>query len=157
MLQFANFERQQIEIPLGVLAGSIVGDAVGLHRFGFEVRCHVDRHLGEVQLLGGFPTRMADDDDAVGINDDRLPKTEFVDGLDDRSNRVVVDSRILFVRLDPIKRPHFDLHGQCPFPKGKKRKRFGRWLVGWLVGASDVVRAVCCTAVKRCEALLANS
>lgn len=65
----------------------------------------MNRHFGEVQLLGGFPAGMADDDDAVGIDDDRLPETEVVDGLDDGGNRIVVDSRILFVRLDPIKRP----------------------------------------------------
>ncbi|WP_158222648.1 hypothetical protein [Rhodopirellula sp. MGV] len=69
-------------------------------------------HLGEVQLLGGFSTGMADDNDTVGIDEGRLPETEVVDGLDDRINRVAIDSRILLVRLDPIKRPHFDMHVQ---------------------------------------------
>lgn len=41
---------------------------------------------------------MADDNDAVGIDDDRLPETELVDGLDHGGNRIVADSRILFVR-----------------------------------------------------------
>jgi hypothetical protein len=44
-------------------------------------------------LLGGFPSRVADDDDAVRIDDDRLPEAEFVDALNDGSNRVVIDAR----------------------------------------------------------------
>ena len=77
---------------------------------------------------------MADDDDAVGIDDDWLAETEFVDGLNDRIDSVVVDARVVFVRLDPIKRPHFDLHGRVLSKGGEKRKGFGRWLVRWLGG-----------------------
>ena len=83
-LQLADFDRQQVEVPLGVLAGAVVGDPVGPDRFGLHVLGDVNRDFGKVQLLGGFQSRMADDDDAVGIDDDRLPETEFVDGLHDR-------------------------------------------------------------------------
>ena len=99
LLQFADFQWKQVVVPLGIFAGSIVGDPIRFHGLRLKVRCNVDRHLGKVQLLGSFPSRMANNDDAVGIDHDRLTETELVDGLDDRSNRIVIDSRIVFVRL----------------------------------------------------------
>ena len=50
-LQFADFDRQQVVVPLRVLAGSVVGDAVGLDRFGLHVLGDMDWDLGESQLL----------------------------------------------------------------------------------------------------------
>ena len=74
---------------------------------------------------------MADDDDTIGVDHNWLAKTKFVDGLDDGGNRIVIDSRILFVRLDPIKRPHFDLHMHWPF-QGEERNGRVRSMVGCL-------------------------
>ena len=80
---------------------------------------------------------MANDDDTVRIDDDRLAETEFVDALDDRIDRIVIDSRIFLVRLDPIKRPHFDLHVREPF-QGEERNGRVRSVVGWMVGLAGL-------------------
>ena len=69
--------------------------------------------FGESEFFRRLEPCMADDNDTVGIDHDRLAKPELVDREDDGINGVVIDARIVLVRLDSIKRPHFDLH-VCP-------------------------------------------
>ncbi|TWU46569.1 hypothetical protein Poly59_55420 [Rubripirellula reticaptiva] len=47
LLEFADFDGQQVPIPFGVLAGSVIGDPICLDRFGFKVRCDVNGHFGQ--------------------------------------------------------------------------------------------------------------
>lgn len=92
-----TFHRQQVKVQLSVFAGSIVGYAVRADSFGFKVSSDVDRHLAQLQLPGSFESSVPGDDDAVGVNDDRFPATEFIDVGDDRNDGVIVNSRVAFV------------------------------------------------------------
>ncbi len=58
----------------------VVGDPIGLDLGRRQIFGDVDRHLFQAQLLRRLPARVADDDHAVGIDDDRLAEAEFTDG-----------------------------------------------------------------------------
>ncbi|MFQ6047993.1 MAG: hypothetical protein ACE5K7_01355 [Phycisphaerae bacterium] len=64
--QLAQFDRQQVVVPLGQVGELVVGDPVGPDLLGREVLGHVHRHLIEPELLGYLPARMAADDHAIG-------------------------------------------------------------------------------------------
>ena len=87
LLQLGQFERQQVEVPLGERGRLVVGDAVGLDLLGRQVRGDVDRHLLQAQLLRRLPARVADDDHAVGVDDDRLAEAELPDARPRRRRR----------------------------------------------------------------------
>ena len=104
-------------LSLSVDAKSTALEKAAKHKksSSFEAEPHDERLddlcYVEVEDVGG----VANDDDAGGVDNDRLAETEFVDALHHIGDRVVVDARIVFVRLDSIKRPHFDLHGRVLF------------------------------------------
>ena len=68
-------------------------------------------NLVEAELVGGLPTGVADDDHAVGVQNTRLLEPEFPDRGGDRIDGVVVDARVLGIRLDVREFPQLDLHG----------------------------------------------
>src|SRR5690606_12372744 len=88
---------------------------------------------GEAELLCGLPTGVTDDDHTLRVNHDRLAESEFTDALDHWVHRVIVDAGVVLVRLDTIKRPHFDQH-MSPSKAGRETEGFGRWLVGQVCG-----------------------
>lgn len=57
--------------------------------------------------------------------------------MNDRIDGVIVDARVLFVWLDSIKRPHFDLHGSV-LSKGEETGKgsidglLDDWLAWWI-------------------------
>ena len=51
-LQVGQFERQQLEVPLGERGRLVVGDPVGLDLLGRQVRGDVDRDLAQDQEAG---------------------------------------------------------------------------------------------------------
>ena len=100
VFKIVQFERQQVAVPLGKRGRLVVGDAVGLDLRRRQVRGDVDRDLLQAELLRRLPARVADDDHAVGVDDDRLPEAEFPDRRGDRVDSVVVDAGILGIGLD---------------------------------------------------------
>jgi hypothetical protein len=88
--------------------------------------------MQQTELLRGFEPCMADDDDTIAIDNDRLPPAERLNRVNDCIDCIIVYARIIFVRLDSIKRPHFDVH-VWPFQGERlKQEGFGRWVNGWL-------------------------
>jgi len=92
----------------------VVGHPVRLDLLGRQVRGDVDWDFGQAKLQSGHEPRVADDDHAVGIDNDRLPPTEFLQARRDAGHRFVVDPRIAFIRLDLPDGPHLDLHRSPP-------------------------------------------
>ena len=103
----------------------------------------------EAESLGGPEARVACDDDAVGVDDDRLAEPEPADALGDGLDRVVVLSRVVGIGADGIERTELDRHRCGGFRRhdlllgwrGDRatRTRARRWLVrrgvrGWRNG-----------------------
>src|SRR6266852_8366856 len=57
---------------------------------------------------------MTNNDDALLIDDDRLPKTEFADGGSDRIDCLLVYTGVLFVGPDRCDWAQFDFHDRTP-------------------------------------------
>lgn len=110
LLQRPQFGRQQAHVPLRPLGDLVVGDPVRPHLLGGQVGGRVDGHLFEPELLGRLVAGVADDDDAVGVHDNRLAEAELADGGGDRLDRLVVETRVARVGADVGELAEFDLH-----------------------------------------------
>ncbi len=77
----------------------------GLHLLRRQPASHVYRHLGQPQRLRRLEPRVPDDDHARLVDDDRLAKAELPNRLRDHLDRVIVQSRVLVIRLRTV-------HGQ---------------------------------------------
>ena len=63
---------------------------------------HLDRNLFEDEFLRGQQPRVAHDDHARLINDDRLAKSELSDRRGDRINGTGVLTEVIFIRFDSL-------------------------------------------------------
>ena len=97
------------------ISGCIVDARQAAVAHGVKILSYVDWNLRQSELLRRLVTRVSADDYVIAIDHDRLSETEFLDRMDNRFDGPIVDSRIVFIRLDPVKRPHFDKHLQKPF------------------------------------------
>ena len=75
-LQLGQFDRQQLQVPLGDLGGLVVRDAEGLHLLRRQAARHMHRHLGKAQRLRRLEPRVPEDHSRF-IDHDRLPKAEL--------------------------------------------------------------------------------
>ena len=73
-----------------------------------------DRDLLEAELLGRLEAGVAGDDDALGVDDDRLPEPEAADALGDGVHGVVVEAWVARVGADGIDGLGLDLHVAAP-------------------------------------------
>jgi hypothetical protein len=87
-----------------------LGDAVSLDCIRRQIGGDVHRYFLKAKLCRSLPPGVAHNDHTIGIDHNRLMETEFDDILDDWIYRGVVDTGVIYVRVDSIKRPHFDLH-----------------------------------------------
>jgi hypothetical protein len=76
-----------------------------------QIAGDVHRHFSKAELLRRLPARMAADDDAGVVHDDRLPKPEPADRLGHGVDRRVVVARVAFVRRDRRYCTNLDFHG----------------------------------------------
>ena len=113
LLQARQFERQFVIIPAGQLRGLVVGDAVRLRLRWRQTNGDMHRCLCPPELQRRLVPRVADDDDAVFIDDERLPAAKFLEGRGDGVYGGVVEARIAWIRADAAERAHFDKHGYC--------------------------------------------
>ena len=109
-LQFGQFARQQLQVPRRQIGDLVVRDAIRLGLLRRQLAGHVHGHLVQPELRGCFPSRMPDDNDAVGVDDDRLAEAESPDRLGNGVDRRVVVAGVLLVRLNLSQRPKFDVH-----------------------------------------------
>ncbi len=103
---------EQVHIPFGDGGGLIVSDPVRAGLFGCEADGDVDRHLRQPELLGRLEPRVARDDDALFIDDDRLAEAELPQALGDGLDRALVLAGVLLVRRDGLDRTQFNVHGR---------------------------------------------
>ena len=89
-LQLGEFLQQCLVVPVGDLAGLVVGDAVGLQLGRRQSPGDVYRHLLEPKLERRLEAGVAHHDDAVLVQDQRLAEAELLNGSGDRSDGVVV-------------------------------------------------------------------
>ncbi len=127
-LQLAQLDRQQVVVPVGPLAGLVVGDAVGADLLGRQVGGDVDRNLGQLQLHGRLVAGVAHDDDAVGVNDDRLAEAKLAERGGHDDDGVVVEARVARVGTKLGQVAKLDLHGRlrqwrCSVPPPTYRNR----------------------------------
>lgn len=78
---------EQVAVPLGDRRRLVVGDSVRSRLRRRQADRDVDRNLFEPQFGRGLESRVANDDHALLIDDDRLPETEFFDRRGDRIHR----------------------------------------------------------------------
>ncbi len=71
----------------------------------------MDRYFLQSELLGRLPSRMTDDDDAIGVDDDRLLETKLLDRPGHGVDGLVIDARIAIVGPDFGQLALFNLHG----------------------------------------------
>lgn len=64
-LQFLEFDRQDLEVPLCDRGGLIVGDSVRSQLLRRKVRGDVDRHASETELLGRLPPSVSADNHPI--------------------------------------------------------------------------------------------
>src|SRR5262245_37757433 len=74
----------------------------------------MDRHFVPSEFQRRLVTSVADDDDAVLVNHDRLTPAELAEGRGHGVHSGVVLTRVVLVGPDRIDRPHFDIHGKSP-------------------------------------------
>ena len=89
----------------------------------------MDRHLFESQLLSRLVPSVADDDHAVFIDDDGLAESKLTDRSCDDIDSLIIQTWIVFIRMQLRELPLFDLHGTT-FPEDKgngKGRSIGRW------------------------------
>jgi hypothetical protein len=95
-----QLQGQLVVVPARQGRGLVVGQAVGLGLGGRQARGDVDGDLLQPQHQGGLVARVADDDHALLVHDDRLAEAEFPDRRDDGVHGGVVDPRVVLVRAD---------------------------------------------------------
>jgi hypothetical protein len=98
-LQLTQFNRQQIVIPFGQRCRLVVRDPICLDLFRRQILGDVDRHVFQTQLLCRLPPRVPADDDALRIDHDGLAEPEFAERRRNGIDRVIVDPRVVGVRL----------------------------------------------------------
>jgi hypothetical protein len=114
LAQLIELDGQDLQIPLGQFTGLVVRQPVGPRLFGREIGGHMHRHLGQSQLLSGLPPRVAGDDHAIGIDDDRLAEAKLGETGRHGFHRMVVDPWIALIGADVVELPQLDgelLHG----------------------------------------------
>jgi hypothetical protein len=110
-LQVGELKREEFLVPLGDRRRLVVGQPIRLRLLGRQVLGDVDRDFLEAELPGGLPARVADDDDLVSVNNDRLTPTERAEGSGNGVDGRIVQSRVALVGFDPVDGPEFDVHG----------------------------------------------
>lgn len=113
-LQVLDLQRQQVVVPGGDVAGGVVGDTQRLDLRLRQAVGNVDGHRLHAQLLRRQQAGVADDDHALGVDDDRLPPAELLDGLCHGLHGVGVVAGVVLVRANRLDVTHVDLHG-VPF------------------------------------------
>ena len=83
ILEFQQLRVQHLDIPLDFFVGTIIHQTVGLNLRRGQIRGHVHGDVCHTQLLGRPQAHVADDDHAVFIDHDALPKSELLDGCSD--------------------------------------------------------------------------
>jgi hypothetical protein len=81
----------------------------------------VDWDLRQAELLGCLRARVADDDHAVLVHDNRLTPTELLQARGNGIDDLVIQRRVAVIRNDPLDGPKFDLHVDSESPKGSRR------------------------------------
>ena len=114
LLELGQLERQLVVVPARHRGRLVVGDAVRLGLRRRQADGHVDRDFFQAQLQRRLVARVADDDDALLIDDDRLAEAELLDRRRHGVHGGVVDARVVLVGPDRFDRTHFDVHGVRP-------------------------------------------
>ena len=99
VLQRLELALEQFHVPLGDLARLVVGDAERVLLFFREVFHHDGGNRLAPKLLHRLDPRVAVDDHVLAVDDDCAYEAELVDRIDDCRHRIVVVSRIVWVRL----------------------------------------------------------
>src|SRR5690606_29542108 len=102
--------------------GLVISNAVRLDLLGREIFGDVDRNLLQAQLLRGLPAGVPADDNTVGVDDNRLTKTELTERGRDSVDSIIVDAWVLVVRGDIRQRAKFDLHDDLLGETGCKNR-----------------------------------
>ena len=77
-LQIAQFDRQEVVVPLRDLAGLVVRDSIRLHLFRREVFRDHHRNFREAELFRRFQAGVADNHDEILVHDNRLLEAELL-------------------------------------------------------------------------------
>ena len=109
-LQIAQFDRQQVVVPLRDLAGLVVRDSIRLHLFRREVFRDHHRNFREAELFRRFQAGVPDNHNEILVHDNRLLETELLDRIGNRLHRAVVEARVLLIRMDLREFHVDDLH-----------------------------------------------
>ena len=91
---------------------------VSLDLLRAQVGRHMDRNFCQAQLLRRFVAGVAADDDAVAIDDNRLPEAKLLEAGRHCVHRVVINARVVVIRTDVLDTSNFDVkfHGHCKSP-----------------------------------------
>ena len=114
LLQLSQFLGQPVVVPVGDGRRLVVGDAVCFGLGRRQAAGDMNGHLGHVQLDGRLVARMADDDDVVLIDDERLAEAEFLDRCRHGVHGGVVQARVVVVRPNRSNRTHLHQHVRSP-------------------------------------------
>ena len=109
-LQIAQFDRQQVVVPLRDLAGLVVRNPICLHLFRRKVFRDHHRNFREAELFRRFQAGVADNHDEILVHDNRLLETELLNRVGNRLHRAVVEARVLLIRMDLREFHVDDLH-----------------------------------------------
>jgi hypothetical protein len=93
-LQVGQFDWQQVVIPFGQFGSLVVGQAICLHLRRRQPFRDVDRHLFQFQFFGCLETGVADNDDAVLVDDDRLAESKLLTAFRELSGTSATTSAI---------------------------------------------------------------
>ena len=99
LLQGLHLCLQQIHVPLGDLAGLVVGDAQGLFLLRGEVVDHDGGNRLRADFLHGLHAGVAVDDHEVAVYDDRADEPVLADGRDHAGDRLVVHAGVVRIGL----------------------------------------------------------
>src|SRR5579871_2647844 len=78
----------------------------------------MDRHFVPSQFQRRLVSSVADDDDPIFVDDDRLTPAKLAEGRGHGVYPGIVLTRVVLVGPDRMDRPHFDIHDNSPSPFG---------------------------------------
>ncbi len=130
LLQLGQLADQLVVVPGRQRRGLVVREPVRLDLGRRQAHGHVDRDRVQAQLQRRLVARVADDDDAVLVDHDRLAEAELADRRGDGVHGGVVPPGVVLVRTDAVDRSLFDVHGypllEAP-PRSLARPRSPTW------------------------------